>query len=271
MFFLLIGRSCFRYNTGMEELLRRSLLIDPPLMNAAGSLGFAPDLKLPLPWDKFGAFVTNPISSRPRKPASGTRWVDVPAGALLHSGYPNPGFRQSVDLYADAWAQSPLPVIVHLLAETPAEIARRIIQLETLENIQAVEIGFPEQVSAVEAAEVIAAAFGELPVLARLSLGAAVGLAEACYQAGAAAISLGPPRGAAMGNQGFVSGRMIGPAAFPLALQAVRQFAGMQIPVIAAGGVYTQQQADAVRQAGALAVQLDLALWRGDWFTSGED
>lgn len=255
----------------MEELLRRSLLIDPPLMNAAGSLGFAPDLKLPLPWERFGAFVTNPISSRPRKPAAGMRWQTYSGGALLHTGHPNPGFRKSVNLYAEAWAQSPLPVIVHLLAETPAEIARRIIQLETLENIQAVEIGFPEQVSAVEAADVIAAAFGELPVLARLSLGAAVGLAETCYQAGAAAITLGPPRGAMTREQGLASGRMVGPGIFPMALQTVRHLAGMQIPVIAAGGIYSQQQADAVRQAGALAVQLDLALWRGDWFSSGEE
>ena len=54
----------------MEENLHRSLVIDPPLMNAAGSMGFAPDLKLPLLWEEFGAFVTNPISIKPRKPAA---------------------------------------------------------------------------------------------------------------------------------------------------------------------------------------------------------
>ena len=49
-----------------------------------------------------------------------------------------------------------------MLAEAPAKIGRRIIQLETLENIFAVEIGFPDQISGAEAAEVISAAVGEL-------------------------------------------------------------------------------------------------------------
>lgn len=160
-----------------------------------------------------------------------------------------------------------MPVIVHLMAEAPAEIARRIIQLETLENILAVEIGFPDQISGAEAAEVIAAAVGELPLLVRLSIGSAVDLAETCRQSGAAAITLGPPRGALTGRGGPVSGRMVGPGILPLALQVVRQLAGMQIPVIAAGGIYTEEHADAMLQAGALAVQLDLALWRGDWFS----
>ncbi len=250
----------------MEELLRQPPEFDPPLMNAAGMLGFAPDLRLPLKWDLFGAFITNPISIKPRKPASGSRWLPFPGGALIHSGFPNPGFRQAVARYATGWAQSPIPVIVHLMADTPEDLRRRIEHLETLENIRAVEIGFPDEISPGEAREVIAACVGELAVIARVPFSRSLEIAEVCLEAGAVLISIAPPRGALPAGEWPQSGRMYGPAVFPLALQTVRHLAAARIPVIGSGGVYQPDQAEAMRQAGARAVQLDLALWRGDWF-----
>lgn len=250
----------------MEELLRQPPEFDPPLMNAAGTLGFVPDLRLPLRWELFGAFVTNPISIKPRKPAVRGRWQTFPGGALIHSGFPNPGFRRAVKEYASGWAQSPVPVIVHLLADTPEDLRRRIEHLETLENIRAVEIGFPDEISEREAGEVISACVGELAVIARVPFYRAVPLAEVCLEAGAVLVSLAPPRGALPFDEGTQSGRMYGPSVFPLALQAVRQMAASGVPVIGAGGVYHPEQADDMRSAGALAVQVDLALWRGDLF-----
>jgi dihydroorotate dehydrogenase len=35
--------------------------------------------------------------------------------------------------------------------------------------------------------------------------------------------------------------------------------------VIGSGGVYTPAQAEAMLQAGAIAVQLDAVFWRGGW------
>jgi dihydroorotate dehydrogenase len=255
------------YNRSMEEYLRQPPEFDPPLMNAASSLGFAPDLRLPLDWGQFGAFVTNPVSIRPRKPASKGRWQTFPGGALVHSGLPNPGFRQVARRYSTQWAQSPLPVIVHLLADRPDELRRRVEHLEMLENVRAVEIGFPDEISVVEAREVILACVGELAVIARVPFRGALPLAEVCLEAGAVLISISPPRGSLpAADRGAQSGRMYGPAVFPLALQAVRHLAAAGIPVIGAGGVYQQSDVDAMRQSGALAVQVDLALWRGDWF-----
>jgi dihydroorotate dehydrogenase len=39
--------------------------------------------------------------------------------------------------------------------------------------------------------------------------------------------------------------------------------AGAGVPVIGGGGVYKQEQVEAMKEAGALAVQLDAVLWRG--------
>ena len=255
----------------MEENLRHSLLVDPPLMNAAGSLGFAPDLRTPLPWAEFGAFVTNPISVQPRRPAATTRWKEFPGGVLLHSGHPNPGFRQVISQFSPHWSQSPLPVIVHLLASRPEEIQACVLQLEIVENVSAVEIGFPHSIVGEEAAEIVAAALGEIPVIARLPLDRSIELAPLVEEAGAAAISLGAPRGSLPVKETFMHGRMYGPAVFPLGLQMTAELYAMGIPVIGAGGVYERQQVDEMRRAGALAVQVDLALWRGDWMELQEE
>jgi dihydroorotate dehydrogenase len=60
----------------------------------------------------------------------------------------------------------------------------------------------------------------------------------------------------------LVGGRLYGPAQFPVALAAIAEVAKNGIPVIAAGGVETQMQGEAMLAAGALAVQIDIALWK---------
>jgi len=83
------------------------------------------------------------------------------------------------------------------------------------------------------------------------------------------AVSLGAPRGTLLDSAGKpVSGRLFGPALFPLTLSAVQSLRQLGIPVIAGPGVYRRQEAQAVLDAGALAVQLDTVLWHGwarDW------
>jgi len=255
----------------MEDLLRLPPVFDPPLMNAAGSLGFYPDRRKPLDWDRFGAFVTNPISIKKRRPASSTRWRLEVGTALVHTGHPNPGFYHVVAHHAPQWAQSDLPVIVHLMASLPAEMRNYIPRLEVLENVIAVELSFPDAIWVSEAQEVISASLGELPIIVRLPLHRAVELAPAVAHAGAVAVSLSPPRGLYPNPDGdFDRGRLYGPALYPQALQVVRELANLKVPVIGAGGVYSDTQADAMRAAGALAVQIDLALWRGEWFLAGE-
>lgn len=254
----------------MEELLRQPPVVSPPLMNAAGTLGFAPDARSPLDWGRFGAFVTNPISQRPRKPAARHRWQTSYAGAMLHNGHLNPGFRRVLRLYAERWVQASLPIIVHLLADEPEVIHRQVIHLEELENILAVEIGFPDAISESETAEVLTAAQGELPVFARLPLMQAAALAPAAMGSGASAVSMGPPRGAIPAEDGFTAGRLYGPELIPLQLAVIRQLAEQDIPVIGAGFITEPKQAAPFRQAGAFAVQVDLALWRGEWMMEQE-
>lgn len=234
-------------------------------MNAAGSLGFAPPGDGSLP-GLLGVFVTNPISLAPRRAAAAPGLLEYPGGVLLHSGLPNPGLSAALKKHAGAWARSAVPVIVHLLAASAEEMRKMVLRIEGLENVLAVEVGIPADASAGLAGELCGAARGELPCIAQLPVTRALELADAVLAAGAAAVSLGPPRGALPGPGGaLVSGRLYGPALLPQALEATRLLAGQGLAVIAAGGVYSQADGETLLAAGAMAVQVDVGLWSGNW------
>jgi dihydroorotate dehydrogenase (NAD+) catalytic subunit len=250
------------------------LVFASPLMNAAGSLGFAPDVRAPVDLPRLGAFVTNPISLAPRRPAQGRRFQAFPGGFLLHTGYPNPGLRQVIRRYAQRWAQAAVPVIVHLLAGGLEENRQMVRMLEGLEGVIGIELGLPEGLDADALQAQVQSAVGELPLIARLPFEQALALSRLALTAGAAAVSLAPPRGALPGTGGFLlHGRLYGPALFPHALQVVSRLAQEHIIVIGSGGVSDQQQLEAMLSVGALAVQVDTALWRGSWWqkTDGSD
>jgi dihydroorotate dehydrogenase (NAD+) catalytic subunit len=229
-------------------------------MNAAGTLGFAPAVEPA----GLGAFITNPVSLGLRTPAHDRGMLAYPGGILIHSGYPNPGLKATIRRCARRWSSLSIPVIVHLLAQSGDEIARMVRMVEEIDAVGAVEIGLPPDASGELAVELVRAGVGEKPAIARLPLERAPELAESVIQAGAAAISLGAPRGALPAADGkLLRGRLYGPGLFPQALRAVQAMADSGLPVIGACGVYRQSDIETMLAAGAMAVQLDTVLWRG--------
>lgn len=247
--------------------MKYDLRFDPALMNAAGSLGFAPPPPDALNLARLGAFITNPVSLAPRTPAQSTRYLPYPGGFLLHTGHPNPGLSTVIRQNASRWARSPRPVIVHLLCQDVDELAFMVQRLEGLAGVAGVELGLPPGADAPLACALAQAASGELPVIVRLPFENAAELADALADVlPMTTLSLSPPRGALVTPSGaLVHGRLSGPAVFPLALEKLQAVARSGLPVIAAGGVYRPEQVEAMHQAGALAVQLDAVLWRGGW------
>ncbi len=246
---------------------KRGLALRSPLLNAAGVLGFADEYAGLIDFARLGAFVTNPVTARPRTPARGEHAREFDGGVLIHTGLPNPGIGEAVRQHARRWARLACPVVVHVAGTTPDEVAACIERLEALENVAGVEIGLRDGVAAAEAEALVASAarLGSLPVLARLPLLEAERLGEAVARAGAQAVVVGsPPRGTLpLPDGGWLSGRIYGPAVFPLALQAVRQAAGrLGCPVVGAGGIHGPDDARAMLEAGAVAVQVDAAVWR---------
>ena len=137
------------------------------------------------------------------------------------------------------------------------------MRIEELENVLAVEIGVEAESSPELVVELAQAARGELPVILQLPLHRSLELADKITEAGAAALSLGAPRGALPGPNGkVIAGRLYGPALFPQALETVRELVKTQLPIIAAGGVESTAQGEAMLATGATAVQMDVALWK---------
>lgn len=266
---------------------KRDLTFRTPLMNAAGMLGFAPEARAAVEWADFGAFVTQPLSLRPRAPAAEPEIISYPGGFLLHSGLPNPGFHVVLKKNAARWAASRLPIIVHLMADRPEETAQMVQKLENVENVAAAELGFAPLLADDILMLALELSLGELPLIISLPWEQVLTLGPRLVQAGAAALSIAAPRGALPPNTDslntehrelntdhwklntdhwkLVSGRLYGPSLFPQALGIVRDAARLRLPIIGSGGVYSPENVEAMLSAGALAVQVDGVLWRGGW------
>ncbi len=248
----------------MAFMRREELTLASPWINAAGSLGFAPGVDWPVPMAQ-GAFVTNPVSLRPRIPAEDRTLIEYPGGFLLHTGVANPGLGEVVKRFAARWARSPLPVWVHLLADTPENVAQMVAALEGLDGVAAIVLGIPPRAYGEQVMSLVAAAGGERPLVVEVPLTAAGdGWVGRLAGLGVAALSLGAPRGALPNSGGeIIGGHLVGPGLFPQVLAAVRAARRSRLPLIASAGVYTREQGEALLQAGAWAVALDGVLWRG--------
>lgn len=240
--------------------MKRDLYFSKPIMNAAGSLGFAPDGRLGIPLDSFGAFVTNPFSLRPRLPAAKPEVIEHPGSLLLHTGLPNPGFTAGLKKYASKWSRSDLPVIVHLMADRPEETQHMVRLLETQENVMAVELGFAPLLANDLILLTLEMCLGEVPLIFSLPFEQVLSLGPRLVQQGAQAISISAPRGALMTDH-MITGRLYGPSLFPQTLETVYSAAKIGLPIIGAGGVWTKENAEAMLSVGALAVQVDAVLW----------
>ncbi|WKZ36052.1 MAG: hypothetical protein QY332_20800 [Anaerolineales bacterium] len=242
--------------------MKRDLYFSKPLINAAGSLGFAPDQRNGIALDSFGAFVTNPISLRPRLPAARPALIQFPGGFLLNNGLPNPGLRGVLKKYSTKWNRADLPIIVHLMADRPEETQNMVRDLETVENVMAVQLGFAPLLSNDIILLNLEMCLGEIPLIFALPHEQVLTLGPRLVQHGADAISLASPRGALYDTDGgLISGRLYGPSLFPRALDVVRSAAMIGIPIIGAGGVWTDMDAEFMLKAGAVAVETDVRLW----------
>jgi dihydroorotate dehydrogenase (NAD+) catalytic subunit len=237
---------------------KQDLVLSQPFVNAAGMLGFTPDPHTMPFLNEMGAFITHPISRRPRVPAGNRCCLPFPGGFLLHTGLPNPGISRAVSRYRWAWANAPLPVIVHLLVETPEALVEMIHKIEGLENVLAIELGLSPECTPEALAEYMEAAIGELPAIPCLNPDQVPVLLSALKELAPTAVHLTLPRGTLPGPDGaLVTGRLYGPAVFPQMLKAAQTLVDAGLQVIADGG------GEAMLSVGVTAVGLAESLWEG--------
>ena len=247
---------------------KTSLIVQTPVMPAAGTLGFADEYRRLIDYANLGALVTNPSTIEPWQPAAGTRVVPLDAGLLVHTGLPNPGLRALIRQYRRAWSKLPIPVVLHLLGTTPEQVKRAVEWLDAVDEVAALELGLGDDLNIAEATALVrAAALLEKPLLVRLPFYSCAELALPVADAGADALVMtAAPRGTARDAQGgrLVSGRIYGPLIKPLVLRMVgrlRRELPADLPIIGSGGIHSPADARDYIEAGALAVQVDTATW----------
>jgi len=242
--------------------MKRDLYFGKPLMNAAGTLGFAPDSRTGILLDSFGAFVTNPISLRPRLPAPQPALIEYPGGFLLHTGLPNPGLSAVIKAQTSRWNRADIPIIVHLMADRPEETSNMVQMLEGIENVMAIELGFAPLLANDILLLTLEMCLGELPLIFSLPAEQILSLGPRLIQNGASAISIASPRGALTADdERLITGRLHGKSLFPRSLDIIHSAAQIGIPIIGAGGVWTDKDVTDMLSVGAMAVQMDACLW----------
>lgn len=248
-----------------QAFQKRDLVLKQPLVNASGTLGFAPDHRASPALSHLGAFITNPISRAPRVPAANRACIPFSGGFLLHTGHPNPGITRAIAQNKRRWAASELPIIVHLLAESPGTLVEMVRKLEGLENVLAVELGLPPDCDPGLLTAMIAAGMGELPLIPCINPELVPVLLSTLIELQPPAVHLTEPRGALPGPGGnIVMGRLFGSAIFPVMLRAAQELTKAGLYVIANGGVTASEQVEALMEAGVAVVGLGSALWGVD-------
>jgi hypothetical protein len=124
----------------------------------------------------------------------------------------------------------------------------------------AVELGFAPLLANDILMLTLEMCLGEIPLIFSLPVEQVLSLGPRLVQDGAQAISISAPRGALMTDH-LITGRLLGPSLFPQTLDIVNNAAKLGIPIIGAGGVWSKENADMLLSVGALAVQVDAALW----------
>jgi dihydroorotate dehydrogenase len=243
---------------------KQDLIINPPIMNSAGILGFIPDDNYPFGLNHLGAFVTHPISLKRRQPAQPPHFERFPGGALLHTGLPNPGIRKALHDHRNHWEMHSQPVILHILANDPQDMKAIVEQLDAIDHpVQALEIGLthttPDNAEAIFAV----ATLSQLPILARVHPDTDHEVQLSLMQSGVNAVVIGPPRGSLTTvEQARISGRLYGPGLQPMASYHLERFLNaMDIPVILGCGLFSAEDIRGAFSVGAAAIQLDTMLW----------
>jgi dihydroorotate dehydrogenase len=245
------------------------------LINAPGFLGFAPAKERKALSRVLDAFVSNPISYLPRKSAEHSFSKQLKGSQLLHSGWPNAGLARTVDRFAMSWERSKLPIILCLMESDPGRLSKMVVEFEGMGNIAAIEILLGEDFSSSLMMELCSAGLGELPLLANVAMTRIGEVGRKLMDADVDALVMGPAR-AHLEDDDVISGRLYGPAQFPLALEICKELEELDIPFIGGNGIYRVEQAKEMLAVGAKAVQLDAALWKanfdaGNWLDIRKD
>jgi len=261
-----------------------SLELKNPVLTASGCFGYG------LEFDDFfdiatlGGICTKGLSLQPRDGNPPHRICETPAGMLNAIGLANVGVEAFCQEKLPILRQRGVTVIANIFATSIEDFVALAQRLDGETGIAAVELnvscpnvthgGIEFGRDPKMAAQVTAAvrAATKLPVWVKMSpeAGDLVGVARACEDAGADAITaINTIRGMVIDvatmrpKLANATGGLSGPALRPIAVRMVWELAGaLKIPVVGIGGITDTRDALEFILAGASAVQVGTASFR---------
>jgi dihydroorotate dehydrogenase (NAD+) catalytic subunit len=261
-----------------------SLELKNPVLTASGCFGYGLEFDDFFDVSKLGGICTKGLSLEPRDGNAPNRICETPAGMLNAIGLANIGVEVFCHDKLPLLRQRGITVIANIFATSIGDFVALAQRLDAESGIHAIELniscpnvthgGIEFGRDAKMAAQVTAAvrAATKLPIWVKMSpeAGDLVGVAKACEQAGADAITaINTIRGMVidvpkmrpkLANR---TGGLSGPALRPIAVRMVWDLAAaLSIPVVGIGGITTAHDALEFILAGAVAVQVGTANFR---------
>ncbi len=242
---------------------KMGLLLPAPILLACGAAGYGTIPSL-IDAASLGGVVTLPACARAASSSPPPGFAQVPGGVVC--AHPPPiSVRALLRRWGKRWARMETPVIVHLAADSSADLRACASALEESRDVLALEWR-ADRLPPDEAAETAARlrASTEKPLLVQVPLFETRAYCEAIGQQADAFVVGSPPDGAAWSPETstWVQGEAHGVGMFPLMLNTLLDLAEIPFPLIALGGIHTPDQAVQAILAGAAAVMLDTAIYR---------
>lgn len=258
-----------------------------PIVLAAGTAGYADELRDAFDLSEIGAVVTKSITREPRPGNETWRIVPSKAGMLNAIGLANPGIERFVDEVAPRLGRVPTTVIGSIAGNAADDYAAVAERMDAVEALPAVELNVscpnvhggtefgvdPEALRGLVAA--VRGVLARTRLLVKLSPIAVgqpgiVEVAQAAVEAGADGLTIANTvpamaidvnaRRPVLSN---VTGGLSGPAVHPIAVRLVHVVhrALPEVPIVGVGGVSAWDDAAELILAGASACQVGTALF----------
>lgn len=257
------------------------LMLNNPVMTAAGTFGYAAEYQPFLDLNRLGAIIVKGLSIKPVIGNPMPRIVETPCGMLNAVGLENIGLEHFVRDKMPFLKTLLPPVIVNIYGKSLEDYAELAARLNEIEGIAGLEIniscpnvssgGLAFGVDATSAFQVVNAVRKRTTKHVMVKLTPNVTdvtlIAQSAEDAGADAVSLiNTITGMAIDIEtrrsklANITGGLSGPAIKPVALRMVWQVANaVKIPVVGIGGIVSAADALEFFIAGARAVQIGTA------------
>ena len=258
-----------------------------PVINASGTFdaiaarrAFGDALLARFP---FAAFVSKPVTLRPRQGNPPPRLWELPAGLMNSIGLPNKGLEGYLAHDLPELARLPVPLIVNVMGFSRDEVSTLVTAFAQRDEVAALELnvscpnvetGLVMGADPDEVARLLSAVrpLTDKPLIVKLTPNASdvPAVAVAAEREGASAVSLiNTIRGMALHPRtgdpwlGGTTGGVSGPAVRAIALAQVRSVTeAVSIPVIGMGGVSHGRHAAELLRAGAALVAVGTESFR---------